>query len=84
MLLRGLGEEIARQRRDVGRRQALEEWPDPRRALGGDEAKLRPMAADRVDELACAGATRRSRWPASIRAACSSAASAASFLPRAT
>jgi hypothetical protein len=102
MLLGELGEELARQRRDVGPRQALEQQADPRRSLGGDEAELRRMAADRIDELR-AWRTSRSRWPASIRAACSSvdfagtkrmcgrlvashsaAASAASFLPRAT
>jgi hypothetical protein len=51
MLFREPGEKRARQRRDVGPRQTLEEGPDPRRPLGGDEAKLGPMATDRIHEL---------------------------------
>ena len=51
LLLGKLGKQRARHGRDVGRRQALEKPSDPRRPLGGDEAELRPVAADRVHEL---------------------------------
>ena len=93
---------LARQRRDVGSRQTLKEGLDRRRPLGGDEAKLGPMTADRIYELRALahqpialarkhqgclligrfGGTKRTCGR--LAASHSAAASAASFLPRAT
>ena len=51
MLFREPCEKLARQRRDVGSRQTLKEGLHRRRPLGGDEAELGPMTADRIYQL---------------------------------